>query len=358
MSEVPEIHISDIRTFRQCRRRWAWSSRLGRNLEPAIPYAPFFTGKAVHAALEYFYVQGIRPEDTLDHYLANEEEYLERVGTLWPQERETLDAEIFTVRQLLDHYFLWQENDDTNYSDKNLEYIDMEIKWEIPVTLEVDGRKMDTIFAGRFDGYCKHKPTGRYFIFETKTARSIDAFTKTLVTDEQSTFYLWASQQFYPDHPTAGVLFNIMSKSLPKWPEVTKTGRMSKNMKQASTWFFYVRALREQFPGITDTQIRDEYGAFLTDLRAKTKNYFLRYPISRSEYQMNMCVEGIKQTAREMLSNETPLYPSPSWMNCNFCLFKGPCIAMNAGGNYEELLQHEFNLRTGHESMRNMDEDD
>jgi hypothetical protein len=327
---------------------------LGRNLEPAIPYPPFFTGKAVHAALEYHYVQKVRPEDTLDTYLANEEEYLERVEKLWPQERSMLDEEIFKVRHVLDHYFLWQENDETTYADQNIEYIEMERKWEVPMDIEVAGKTVPTLFAGRFDGYCKHVPSGRYFIFEAKTARSVDSFLKTLATDEQGTFYLWAAQRTY-EEPVAGVLFNIMSKTLPKYPEVTKTGRVSRNKKQATTWFYYVRALRELIPGITDTEIGDYYGAFLTELREKTSKFFIRYPIYRNKHQLDSCVEGIKQTASEMLNPATHHYASPSWISCNMCLFKGPCIAKDSGGNYEELLKHEYNLRTGHESMRKAD---
>lgn len=350
MTEKVEIHISDVRSFRQCRRKWSWSSRLGKNLEPAIPYAPFFTGKAIHAALEFFYEGSTRPEDTIDAYLANEETYLERLDNLWPMERKKLDDEIHKVRYLIDHYFLWQENDTLAYSDRNLEFIEMERGWEVPIEIPVGEKRVSGILAGRFDGYCRHKPTNRYYVFETKTARSVDSFARTLATDQQCTLYQWAAEKTY-DVPITGTLFNIMSKSQPKRPGLTKTGKMSKNKRINTTWFYYVRALREDL-GLSDAEIKSQYGEFLTELRKGTGKFFRRHPIERSEIQMDSAVSGLIQTASEMLNPDTPLYAAPSWMNCNFCLFKGPCIAKDMGGNYEELLKHEFNLREGHESMR------
>jgi len=357
VSDKVEIHISDIRTFRQCRRKWHWSSRLGRNLEPAIPYAPFFTGKAIHAALEFYYVQGVRPEDTIDKYLENEEGYLEQLDALWPLERKKLDEEIHKVRMLIDHYFLWQKYDDLTYADRNLEFIEMERKWEVPIQIPLrTGETVDAVLAGRFDGYCRHKPTNRYFIFETKTARAVESFAHTLTTDQQCTLYQWAAERTY-DVPIAGTLFNIMSKSEPKYPELTKSGRMSKNKRISTTWFYYVRALRETL-GLSDAEIRKEYGDVLTHLRSNTNKFFMRIPIERSKHQMDSAIEGLLQTAAEMLDPNTSLYAAPSWMNCNFCLFKGPCITKDMGGNYEVLLEHEFNLRTGHESMRSNNDDE
>jgi hypothetical protein len=351
VSEKVEVHISDIRSFRQCRRKWYWSSRLGKNLEPAIPYAPFFTGKAIHAALEFYYVDNVRPEDTIDKYLDSEQEYLDRLAGLWPLERKKLDDEIHTVRMLIDHYFLWQENDDLSYSDKNLEFIEMERAWEFPIEIPLrSGEKIDAILAGRFDGFCRHMPSNRYFVFETKTARSVESFSHTLATDQQCTLYQYAAERTY-DVPVAGTLFNIMSKSEPKYPTLTKTGRMSKNKRISTTWFYYVRALRETL-GLSNAEIRKGYGDILAELRKHTTKFFKRLPIERSSHQMDSALEGLLETASEMLDPNTKLYASPSWMNCNFCLFKGPCIAKDMGGNYESLLQHEFNLRTGHESMR------
>lgn len=351
MTEKVEIHISDIRSFRSCRRKWHWSSRLGRNLEPAIPYAPFFTGKAIHAALEFYYVDKVRPEDTIDEYLSTEEEYLARLDNLWPMERKKLDDEIHKVRSLIDHYFLWQENDELAYADRNLEFLEMERKWEVPIDIPVAGKTVHAILAGRFDGYIRHKPTGRHYVFETKTARSVDSFTHTIATDQQCTLYQWGAGKVYDDVPITGTLFNIMSKSQPKRADITKNGKMSRNKRISTTWFHYVRALREDL-GLDDAQIKADYGEFLTVLKQNTGKFFRRHPVERSKHQMEAAVSGLIETASEMLDPDIPLYASPSWMNCNFCLFKGPCIAKDMGGNYNQLLEHEFNLREGHESMR------
>ena len=109
---------------------------------------------------------------------------------------------------------------------------------------------------------------------------------------------------------------------------------------------------------MSDEEIGKHYGDILTELKGNTQKFFYRYPITRNRHQMDECVEELLQTASEMVSEDTSLYRSPGWMNCNFCLFRGPCIAKSSGGNYEALLEHEFNLRTGHESMRSDDEEE
>lgn len=35
------IHISDLKSFIECRRKWDWSSLMRQGLERVAPYAPF-----------------------------------------------------------------------------------------------------------------------------------------------------------------------------------------------------------------------------------------------------------------------------------------------------------------------------
>ena len=58
-----EIHVSDVRTYKSCRRRWDWSSPLRGNLEPNFTPPHFFIGRAVHYAAASFLENGTLPTE-------------------------------------------------------------------------------------------------------------------------------------------------------------------------------------------------------------------------------------------------------------------------------------------------------
>jgi len=76
--EVPDkydiipIHTSDRATFKQCRRRWVWSSPAHQNLIPKVTiygiYFPFWFGTGIHHALQHYYNPVLKqdPEVTFD----------------------------------------------------------------------------------------------------------------------------------------------------------------------------------------------------------------------------------------------------------------------------------------------------
>jgi PD-(D/E)XK nuclease superfamily len=57
--DIIPIHTSDRGAFKECRRRWAWSSPSRRNLTPRIAamgvYMPFWFGTGIHKGLQYYY---------------------------------------------------------------------------------------------------------------------------------------------------------------------------------------------------------------------------------------------------------------------------------------------------------------
>lgn len=70
--DIIPIHTSDRATFKDCRRRWAWSSPAQQNLipKPSIYgiYFPFWFGNGIHHALQYYYDPFLKqdPEVTFD----------------------------------------------------------------------------------------------------------------------------------------------------------------------------------------------------------------------------------------------------------------------------------------------------
>jgi hypothetical protein len=166
---IYNVHISDIRTFRSCRRKWSWSSPLRDNLEPVVPYGPFFIGRAFHYCLEWLYGPEHRPIwDSLDQFLANETKI---AGNLWASEQQTWDEAVDLVSEMLNHYALWVQVDPSPFRDDTLEFMDLEIPFNVPMYNPDTGEEDPEIrLEGRFDGVVFHKPTGTYWIWECKTA--------------------------------------------------------------------------------------------------------------------------------------------------------------------------------------------
>lgn len=350
------IHISDVRTFRQCRRKWVWSSPTRANLEPIVPYVPFFTGRAVHAALEFYYRDHIPMQETVDKYLASEDVNMEQIGALWPQEKVAFDTQVQLIRDILAHYAHWQLQDNKIYSDRNLEFVALETPFDIPMPTLALNPSRTIRLEGRFDGLVKHIPTGEYWIWETKTTRSVTELTRSLANDEQCGTYMYAASQML-GVPIVGVLYNIIRKKAPTRPSVISGGGLSKNKNVDTTDFAYKDEILALYPDWTEETMQMMYGDILEKLHENESSFFLRWPVHRSKFEIDQLMQGIYQTAKEMIKPQTAVYPAPSWMNCNFCQFRAPCLAMNSGSDYELLLREEYQNRVAALSMRQTKEE-
>ena len=232
MAQV-EIHISDVRTFKTCRRKWNWISPLRRNLESIVPYVPFFAGRMAHYALEHYYRSGTPFEASVKTFVDEERALMEQVGRLWDVEESNLAEQVDLITGMLTHYRLWIESAaeaNFRFRDENLEFISLERTFSVPLRTP-NGRASNKVFlAGRFDGLVRYKGDGTYWIWETKTTRSIKELTYSLANDEQAGAYIYAAQEIY-GRPISGVLYNILRKKVPTRPDVLQSGLLSKNAK-------------------------------------------------------------------------------------------------------------------------------
>lgn len=345
-----EIHISDVRTFKQCRRKWEWSSMLRRGLESTKPYAPFFTGRAIHHCLEHYYAHHVTFDKALEIFLATEKEKMEATGALWPVESEIFDQQIDLIRGLLDHYRLWLGYDAGRWADDQLDFISMETSFSVPIHAPSGRPSSKVFFAGRFDGLVRRKDDGSYWIWETKTTRSIDELKRSLDNDEQAGGYILAAQELFKV-PISGVLYNIIRKKLPTTPRLLQSGTLSLNKQIDTTAYHYMDTIKEVHPDWTMPEIMAEYGAFLDYLLLEGRPFFARVPIYRTQSELATLAHDLHLVALEMTRPNVAIYPTPSWMNCNFCHFRAPCLALNAGADYEFLLREEFQPRSQWETL-------
>lgn len=340
---LPEIHISDIRTFRSCRRRWEWSSNLKRNLEPYVVYPPFFTGRGIHEALEMHYKYGDDIITAFTAFVTVERAMMDEQGTLWPQEENVFEEQVALAFNVLQHYKAWQTEDTKKYSDRNLKFLELEYPFNVPLVLPSGYTSRKLRIAGRFDGLVYNELTEEYWIWETKTTRSISELINTLGNDEQSALYLYAAQKVFK-RPIAGVLYNMLRKKTPVHPRVLQSGLLSKAAID-TTSFMYYADIQSEYPDWSDDTIREFFGDILLSLAENEQKYFMRWPVYKSPLQIRNVMDGVYATAQEMLNPRIALYPAPGWLSCNFCLFKSPCLTRDMGGDYEVLLKEEYRSR-------------
>jgi hypothetical protein len=317
---------------------------------------PFFTGRAIHHCLEMYYKEGTPLLRSLALFLGNERK---QMGDLWPQEEAKVQEQIDLIVGMLQHYELWTSNmdvDQSRWNDSNLEFIALETSFDVPIRTP-SGRASSKVFlAGRMDGVVRLKSDGTVWIWEIKTSRSIEELKRSLANDPQTGAYIYAAQELFNVKPE-GVLYNIMRKKSPTEPETLQNGLLTRRANIDTTAQAYLKAVREHHPDWTSETIKDVYGDILTTLMEKGNTFFARVPVRRTKYEIEQLSKNLWTVSLEMSNPKVPIYPNESWLNCNFCQFRAPCLALNAGGDAEFLLSNEYQRRVQAVSWRELEEE-
>lgn len=338
-----EVHVSDIKAFKQCRRRWDWSSMLPyrRGLERKIRYAPFFTGSAVHYGLQRFYEVGEDPVQAAFRNANEQIQKMEEAGALWESEVEVLNGQLELIGGMLSHYLQWTKNETGWWSDKNLRFLALETEFKVPFVTPGGRKSTKTYLAGRFDGVVQRIDNGTLWLFETKTTRSIKELTDSLWNEEQTGAYILAAEHIFKKK-ISGVLYNVLRKKVPTEPQVLKNGKLQKRADLATTAEAYFDACKQHHSDWTVEEIQEEYGEYLQGLLDRGNEFFAREPVYRSRSELRQLQLDLWAVSLEMSRKTTSIYPSPSWLNCKFCTFRAPCQALNAGADFEDVLEQEY----------------
>lgn len=348
---VYEIHVSDLRTYKECRRKWNYSSPLRMNLRPEHSPIYFTVGRAVHYALAEYYETGEAPNLIYDRYI----DAVRQAEPVMPED----EKHIIVGRGMCTNYFDWINSPEA--PDDDWQVLATEMKYKTPL-FNPEGKKSNRIFlAGRFDGVWKHKPTGDLWLMEFKTT-SRQPNAQWLTLDDQASAYCWAAQQIL-GAPVKGVMFRFLMKNIPEKPKRIKQGyKLSRaiNSNLHTTEALYREAIHElavdKFGANADsTDIRieqialeDEYMPILDKLAMQGyERFFLQFKTPRTQAELKSVGKDLWEVGLEMVRESTSLYPSPNWMKCNFCSFREPCVATNQGRttDAELMLKHMYKQR-------------
>jgi len=326
-------------------------------------------GKAVHEGLSKFYETGELPEDVFMRELTAEREKAERdTGALWAEEEARYNEAAALGFGMLEHYRRWVQ---TEEADDDWEIVATELPFSVPILTD-SGRPSTRVFlAGRLDGIVRRKSDNTLWIREYKTAAREPA-EEWLQFDDQATIYSWAAQSIL-NEPIAGVHYRFLMKRVPEVPPKLKNGSFSRaiNSSLKTTYATYAKALHDEAveqvyiergisyeKGLESDdvfmQARDErevalvmqYQDVLDQLLERgSTEFFKEFFVRRTQEELQQASRDLWLVALEMVRDSTIIYPAPDWLKCTFCSYRAPCKVMNAGGNYQIILKHDYRKR-------------
>lgn len=329
LRHLPKIHTTERATFKRCRRKWDFSSNNRMNLTAKVPSMPLWLGSCVHESLAAYYGEG---DDLLETFnneaLATRKETWEYLGHVDPELGDKFDENQTLGQDMLEHYAMWAPTVD------DFEVISTEVAFSIPVYYS-DGTAA-FLYEGRFDGLVKTLD-GKYWLLEHKTAARMGPWD-FLAWDEQITSYIWAAQQIF-NVPVVGAIYNVLRKKIVTRPKPLMRGGFSKVKSADVSYEIYMAELMKH-----DLN-PDDYEEYLLYLQERGNPYFFRQYVPRSQMEVDSMVQALLGEFVDMTRPDLYLYPAPNrdclWM----CDFKGPCVAMNDGSDWQQMLDEGFKPR-------------
>lgn len=312
------VHTSDIRRFKSCRRAWHFESPLRLNKSPKQTPYYFARGRAWHVALAEWYTY---PE-TVDISDAFETAFRKDIeGEDWFQDQ--VSEMINAGRGTLPLYTAWaKQNDDFEVLPEFVER-----RGEVSLTDDIN-------FTFRVDQIVRRRD-GRLWLHDFKTTKTLPKGTVDyLFYDEQITGYL-AALSYMLDEPVAGAIFTYLKSELPARPRLLKNGKLStaKNMNVPAE-VYYQEILKQ---GLDPSDYVDH-------LRLLKQNcsLFTRVEVYRDRKELSSFWESLKEVATLMSDPDVLIYPSPSQLNCNRCSFKDPCSLTNQGRSISSIMLNNY----------------
>lgn len=334
------LHVSEVKMFRQCRRKWDYSAGNRQGLEPIEIPSYFYIGRVVHDALAGYHGNG---ESLVPYAQKVIKEYQERYEKSRGFEMTGKFLEMFTadsilLLSMLDHYETFSKDQYAKgaFHDTRLKFI----LSEMPFIVDIEGTEHK--LEGRIDGVCQTEDE-RLWLFETKTSGNAHGLIKSLPLDDQPSVYMYAAEKVF-GMEVSGVIYNIMKKKVAVPPNELQNGDLSKAKSSGVTPWSFMKKAREHH-GWSDEQIYDYYGAHLEDLY-EIQDYFIRKVVTRNENSLQQVLAHYAAIGNEMDNENLVVYPSPDLMNCPRCTFFEPCRLATTGFSPENYVRDNYTART------------
>lgn len=367
--------------FKECRRRWDFSSFSRQALEPKKSHYALSFGTAMHYGLEMYYSGKESPQGAFRqkwmelsiktiYGLRGEEvpEWVEEQGSYYrwvedafekalPLADEYFAQDVKALLQLgtdmLSGYENWSQVADRSkeLGFKSVEYVEKEFavvvrdqKGEPYLFTDGGGQRWEIWLVGRFDMVVKDYDDW-YWILDHKSSKD-KLNSDQLTLDDQMTMYMWALSQilamWQPEYAEkiAGCYYNVLRKKLPRVPPVLKDGKsLSKAKDIDTTYEVYLQAI------IDNGFDPEDYQQILEYLQRQPNTFFQREKVRRNVYEIANAGNLLLLEAIDML-NAPYIYPHFTW-DCRWkCDFKELCLTMNRHDDISWMIKALYQKRS------------
>ena len=324
-----EFHVTDISTFKTCRRAWKYKciEHLHKNQESQ---GALWIGRMLHFGLAAYYEQvkedGKVPapkDEYRDLLLSSADYWLSQKVTkavrdkMWPGEVVTMNETVELVNDLLTGYL------DKYYMQDKFEVVAV----EEPIRVQIPGT--EHFLVGTLDMVVRMK--GKLWVLDHKGYKTF-VEPKVLELDYQMSAYCYLLWKKFGEYP-AGAIYNQIRKSIPCEPMLLKDGKKLSSDKSIDTTVAkYLATIEKHGFEISD------YEGILAKLEGN--EFFRRELISRNKNELQTFENNLVLEALDMARavEENSLYPSPTkdclWMCSDFQTL---CKCENENGNTKGL---------------------
>lgn len=366
------IRTSDRITFKQCRRKWGWSSHLKQNLGPKYLASPLWFGSAIHYALEDFhgYNHFGRPARAFMAYCIATSKQFSR--ELPDDAQELYQLGIKMMDYYVDYWLRFRSTTPTFWAppvptgnpeedaggqgpDPRFPSWTPQVEVNFEIEIPLDEHDVLGAFAAEHGAHCVlYRGTidrvgldddGWLWIIEYKTAKRPETYH--FQTDPQVTTYAWAGSHIYT-RPVAGVKYYQYVKNAPEMPRILANGKVSTASNLVSSYPLYRAALERMYgsnEGMWPADNKNKLGELGQQETPDKDRYVVRDTVRRNTHMCNAEAVKILLEVEDMINPDLPLYPNPTRQCPYMCSFLAPCVTMDDGGDWEYELTTEYTER-------------
>lgn len=337
-------------------------------MRPKINYFgvsfPLWFGTIVHRALEYHYDPTLQRSPlevfqtefhtSLQEFVREAPDYVDEYMQEFTEHR---DMGVSMMR-FYSEYATRHDDFDVVASEQSFE---VKVGWrvddrfvplvgnEIPETvaqLEVAAWE-PVYYCGRMDAVVQDRATGRYGIIDHKTARDFgEGYFDKLDMDEQCTSYMWAAQEYakandLPYKQIDFVIYNVLRKCCIRPPTVLQSGKLSiARATESCTYEMFMKEITDRNLAFQLEDPRTQ--GYIEWLKEEGDGLFVRRAIvRRNQFELTQLASRIQLEIADMFA--AAIYPNPTgdWY-CIKCPFRSPCLAVNDGSGYQEMLDANY----------------
>lgn len=368
-----EIHVSERRSFRGCRRRWNWAYREG--YVPDTPVKALEFGIAFHEAFAEFYKperwDSTTPQEKLEFALnkfreiceQQRQNYLEvnKIRALPLDIEEDYEGRVTLGIGMLDYHANYVHPKFDSWFRPVLVEIPFEVPLEDPDNPGYPLRCTDSprcgqkhsndsedddslvVFSGRVDMLVEDILNGGYLVWDHKTAAQLAADEGFLQLDDQVGGYVFALRLML-NLDVRGFIYAESRKDFPRAPKPLKRlmgGRSFSTAQNQPTSL----EIFEPFVAQHDRPAYEDgaYDAYLEWLKSSEATQFhQRFTVIKSETELYNIGQNIALEAADMISPKLRIYPAVGRYSCSNCAYRQPCLAEFMGEDTQYLLESTY----------------